>query len=158
MTSSSRKAAFSRARSVTSQWIAVTVDPLPRFTIEAYDAKSNKRVDMPAGNPPPPPKNAKRPDPAKPSIARVTVAANGTFQSGSLGTGAACFETQSRLTSGEDSGFGAPRQLTVNGRPEPLNGNWSSPLPPLRHNGYCIQTTPANNDASAAFSVSAGPN
>ncbi len=87
-----------------------------------------------------------------------TVAANGSFQSGNLGTGAACFETQSRLTSGEDSGFVSPRQLTVNGRPEPLNGNWSSPLPPLRHNGYCIQTTPANNDASAAFSVSAGPN
>jgi hypothetical protein len=54
------------------------VDPLPRFTVEAYDAKTNKRVDMPAGNPPPPPKNAKRPDPAKPSIARVTVVANGT--------------------------------------------------------------------------------
>jgi hypothetical protein len=45
----------------------------------------------------------------------------------------------------------------VNGRPEPLNGNWSSPLPPLRHNGYCIQTTPGNN-SFAAFSVSAGPN
>lgn len=55
-----------------------TVDPLPRFTVEAYDAKSNKRVDMPAGNPPPPPKGAKRPDPAKPSTARVTIVANGT--------------------------------------------------------------------------------
>lgn len=55
-----------------------TVDPLPRFSIEAYDAKGTKRVDMPAGNPPPPPKGAKRPDPAKPSTARVTIAANGT--------------------------------------------------------------------------------
>ena len=54
------------------------VDPLPRFLVEAYDTKTNKRVDMPAGNPPPPPKGAKRPDPAKPSTARVTVAANGT--------------------------------------------------------------------------------
>jgi hypothetical protein len=54
------------------------VDPLPRFVIEAYDAKSNKRVDIPAGNPPPPPKGAKRPDPAKPSIARISIAANGT--------------------------------------------------------------------------------
>lgn len=54
------------------------VDPLPRFVVEAYDAKSNKRVDLPAGNPPPPPKGAKRPDPAKPSTARVTIAANGT--------------------------------------------------------------------------------
>lgn len=54
------------------------VDPLPRFVIEAYDAKSNKRVDLPAGNPPPPPKGVKRPDPAKPSIARISIAANGT--------------------------------------------------------------------------------
>lgn len=54
------------------------VDPLPRFSVEAYDAKTNKRVDMPAGNPPAPPKNVKRPDPAKPSIARVTIAASGT--------------------------------------------------------------------------------
>jgi FtsP/CotA-like multicopper oxidase with cupredoxin domain len=86
-----------------------------------------------------------------------SVAANGTFQSGNLGTGAACFETQSRLTMGESSSFVAPRQLTVNGRPEPLDGNWNSPLPPLRHNGYCIQTTPGSN-SFAAFSVSAGPN
>ena len=54
------------------------VDPLPRFIVEAYDVKTNKRVDMPAGNPPPPPKGGKRPDPAKPSTARVTIAANGT--------------------------------------------------------------------------------
>jgi hypothetical protein len=86
-----------------------------------------------------------------------TVAANGNFQSGDLGTGAACFETQSRLLSGESSSFSSPRQLTVNGRVEPLNGNWNSPLPPIRHNGYCIQTTTGNN-SSAAFSVSAGPN
>jgi spore coat protein A, manganese oxidase len=85
------------------------------------------------------------------------VAANGNFQSGNLGTGATCFETQSRLLSGESSSFASPRQLTVNGRVEPLNGNWNSPLPPLRHNGYCIQTTPGNN-AFAAFSASAGPN
>lgn len=85
-----------------------------------------------------------------------SVAANGNFQSGNLGTGAACFETQSRLSSGESSSFVSPRQLTVNGRVEPLNGNWNYPLPPLRHNGYCIQTSTGNN-SFAAFSASAGP-
>ena len=54
------------------------IDPMPRFTVEAYDPKTNKRVDMPWGNPPPPPKDAKRPSPAKPSVARVSIAANGT--------------------------------------------------------------------------------
>ena len=48
--------------------------------------------------------------------------------------------------------FAGSRQLTVNGRVEPQNGNWNSPLPPMRHNGYCIQTTPGNN-SFAAFSA-----
>jgi FtsP/CotA-like multicopper oxidase with cupredoxin domain len=86
-----------------------------------------------------------------------TIAANGNFQSGNLGTGAACFETQSRVLGGESSGFASPRQLTVNGRVEPLTGNWNNPLPPMRHNGYCIQTTTGNN-SFAAFSAWAGPN
>lgn len=86
-----------------------------------------------------------------------TVAANGSFQSGNLGKGTACFETQSRLLGGESSSFASPRQLTVNGRVEPLNGNWNNPLPPLRHNGYCIQSTSGNN-SFAAFSAFAGPN
>jgi hypothetical protein len=86
-----------------------------------------------------------------------SVAGNGNFQSGNLGPGAACFETQTRLTGGRSAGFASSRQLTVNGRVEPLNAKWNSPLPPLRHNGYCIQTT-AGNGSSAAFSVSAGPN
>lgn len=54
------------------------VDPTPRFTVEVYDAKTNKRVDLPAGEPPPPPKGAKRPEPSKPSTARVTLVAQGT--------------------------------------------------------------------------------
>ena len=33
----------------------------------------------------------------------------------------------------------AAKSLTVNGRPEPLNGNWNYPLPPMRNDGYCIQ-------------------
>jgi FtsP/CotA-like multicopper oxidase with cupredoxin domain len=85
------------------------------------------------------------------------VAANSNFQSGNLGTGATCFETESRLLGGEDSSFVSPRQITVNGRAQVLNGNWKQPLPPFRNNGYCIQTT-AGQNAFAAFSVFTGPN
>ncbi len=81
-----------------------------------------------------------------------TVADGSNFQSGNLGTGATCFETTSRLAGGESSSFVAPRQLTVNGRVEPTNGNWTVPLPPLRHDGYCIQTT-AGSNSFAAFSA-----
>jgi FtsP/CotA-like multicopper oxidase with cupredoxin domain len=81
-----------------------------------------------------------------------TVADGSNFQSGNIGTGATCFETQSRIAGGEGSSFVSPRQLTVNGRVEPLNGQWNVPLPPMRHNGYCIQTTPGNN-SFAAFSA-----
>jgi hypothetical protein len=83
---------------------------------------------------------------------KFTVADGSNFQSGNIGTGAGCFETQSRLALGESSSFVAPRQLTVNQRVEPLNGNWTSPLPPMRHNGYCIQTT-AGNNSFAAFAA-----
>jgi spore coat protein A, manganese oxidase len=85
-----------------------------------------------------------------------SVAPNGNFQSGNLGTGATCFETQSRLQLGESTNLVAPRQMTVNGRVEPQSGNWNYPLPPMRHNGYCIQTT-AGNQSYAAFAAWAGP-
>ncbi|MDB4994349.1 MAG: hypothetical protein JWM74_1781 [Myxococcaceae bacterium] len=53
------------------------LDPTPRFMVEAYDAK-NKRIDMPAGAPPPyPPGTADRP-PANQGLARVTLVPNGT--------------------------------------------------------------------------------
>jgi FtsP/CotA-like multicopper oxidase with cupredoxin domain len=81
-----------------------------------------------------------------------TVADGSNFQSGNLGTGATCFETTSRLAGGESSSFVAPRDLTINGRVEPTNGNWTVPLPPLRHDGYCIQTT-AGSNSFAAFSA-----
>jgi spore coat protein A, manganese oxidase len=81
-----------------------------------------------------------------------SVADGSNFQSGNIGTGAGCFETTSRLALGESTSFVSPRQLTVNGRVEPLNGNWTYPLPPLRHDGYCIQTTPGNQ-SFAAFSA-----
>jgi spore coat protein A len=83
---------------------------------------------------------------------QFTVADGSNFQSGNLGTGPACFETQSRIAGGESSSFTSTAQLTVNGRVEPQNGNWNSPLPPMRHNGYCIQTSGKNN-SFAAFSA-----
>jgi hypothetical protein len=86
-----------------------------------------------------------------------TVAGNGNFQSGPIGTGATCYETQSRLESGTTSSFAGTQTMIVNGRPEPLNTGWKYPLPPLRHNGYCIQTT-AGGNSWASFSASAGPN
>jgi hypothetical protein len=74
------------------------------------------------------------------------------FQSGPIGTGAACYETTSEILNGSSSSFVAPRQLTVNGRVMPLNGNFPVPLPTQRNHGYCIQTTPGNN-SFAAFQV-----
>jgi FtsP/CotA-like multicopper oxidase with cupredoxin domain len=81
-----------------------------------------------------------------------TVADGSNFQSGNLGTGATCFETTSRIAGGESSSFVSPRQLTINGRVEPTNGAWTVPLPPMRHDGYCIQTT-AGSNSFAAFSA-----
>lgn len=54
------------------------IDPLPRFEVEAWDLKKNKRGDIPAGNPPPPPKGVSQPPPSDPKSARVTLAPNGT--------------------------------------------------------------------------------
>jgi hypothetical protein len=54
------------------------IDPLPRFEVEVYDAKKNKRVDVPAGDPPPPPKGVSPPPASEPRTARVTIAANGS--------------------------------------------------------------------------------
>jgi hypothetical protein len=53
------------------------IDPTPRFEIETYDAK-NKRVDMPAGNPPPLPKGMAPRVPGEPKGAKVTLAPNGS--------------------------------------------------------------------------------
>ncbi len=52
------------------------IDPLPRFSTETYD-KKGKRVDMPNGNPPPPPKDAKQAAPTEPKAARLVLAPNG---------------------------------------------------------------------------------
>jgi len=82
---------------------------------------------------------------------RFSVADGSEFDSGSLGNGPACFETTSRLIAGSTSGFGRGQRLTVNGRTEPSNAAFNYPLPPLRNDGYCIQTTGQN--AGAAFEV-----
>lgn len=57
-----------------------TINPTPKFDVEAYDAK-NKRADMPPGNPPPPPKGVSMPSGSTDSkIARVVLVANGKAQ------------------------------------------------------------------------------
>jgi len=53
------------------------IDPLARFETEAYDAKSKKRVDMPASAPPPPPKGHNAPPPADQKVAKVIIAPSG---------------------------------------------------------------------------------
>jgi FtsP/CotA-like multicopper oxidase with cupredoxin domain len=83
---------------------------------------------------------------------RFSVADGSNFQSGPLGAGASCFETTSRLFQGASSNFAAGKSLTVNGRAEPLNGNWNYPLPPMRDDGYCIQVS-AGNNATASFTA-----
>ncbi len=83
---------------------------------------------------------------------RFSVADGSNFQSGNLGTGASCFETTSRLFQGESSSFAAGKTLMVNGRTEPMNGNWNYPLPPMRNDGYCIQVS-AGNNSFAAFAA-----
>jgi hypothetical protein len=83
---------------------------------------------------------------------RFSVADGSTFQSGNLGENPVCYETTSRLFQGASSSFESPRTLTVNGRPEPLNGNWKYPLPPMRNDGYCIQIS-AGEHFFAAFSA-----
>lgn len=54
------------------------LDPTPRFSVEAYDAKGTKRVDMPPGREPAPPKGAAEKVPSPPSTARVTIGPGGT--------------------------------------------------------------------------------
>ncbi len=78
--------------------------------------------------------------------------ADGTvFQSGPLGTGAACFESEAEILSGTCTGFNGGRRLTVNGKTMTCNNSpWPYPLPPQRNHGYCIQTT-AGNSPNASF-------
>lgn len=54
------------------------IDPTARFEIEAFDAKKNNRVEMPAGKPPPFKKGETPPAAAEPKTGRVTLVANGS--------------------------------------------------------------------------------
>jgi FtsP/CotA-like multicopper oxidase with cupredoxin domain len=75
------------------------------------------------------------------------------FNSGPLGSGAGCFETEAEILSGRCTGFGGGRRLTINGRAVTCNGTpWAYPLPPQRNLGYCIQTT-AGVSPNASFQV-----
>lgn len=79
-----------------------------------------------------------------------TVADGAAFSSGPIGTGAACFETESQLFTGRCHAF-AGRKLTVNGKVQDCSGdNWDYPMPTQRNNGYCIQVT-AGGPPMASF-------
>jgi spore coat protein A len=85
------------------------------------------------------------------SPTKFTVADGTTFNSGPLGTGAACFETESELFTGSCRNLGPARTLTVNGKPQSCNGgNWPYPMPPQRNNGYCVQVN-ADGSPNASF-------
>jgi FtsP/CotA-like multicopper oxidase with cupredoxin domain len=81
-----------------------------------------------------------------------TVADGTVFKSGSLGTGAGCFETTSEIITGSCTGLGFGRQITINGKVQKCDGSsWAYPLPSERNFGYCIQTTSGSGGASASF-------
>jgi spore coat protein A, manganese oxidase len=78
-----------------------------------------------------------------------TVPDGTTFQSGALGSGAGCFETEAEILNGTCTNMQG-RQLTLNGKPMPCNGqNWSYPLPTQRNHGYCIQVTAGGNPGAS---------
>lgn len=82
----------------------------------------------------------------------TTFTINGSYQSGNLGTGAVCRQTNSNMNSGNCGNFVSPRTLKVNGTTEPCTGvNWSV-MPAKRNGGYCIQTT-TGNQAWAYFTT-----
>lgn len=57
--------------------LSFRIDPTARFDVEVYD-KKNKRVDVPAGQPPSPPKGHTPPPAADPKVAKVTLAPHGS--------------------------------------------------------------------------------
>jgi hypothetical protein len=54
-----------------------TVDPTPRFSVEVYGAKTNKRAEMPTAPQPKLPAGSPPLEPGEAKVARVTIAANG---------------------------------------------------------------------------------
>jgi hypothetical protein len=53
------------------------IDPTPRFSVEAYNLKTNKRVDLPATPEPKPHPGDPPRETTEPGVARVTLTANG---------------------------------------------------------------------------------
>ena len=73
------------------------------------------------------------------------------FSSGSLGIGAACFETVAPLQGFVCGNFVAPRTLAVNGVVVVCNGSGRNVGTP-RNGGYCFQA-PAGNETSEYFTT-----
>jgi hypothetical protein len=67
-----------------------------------------------------------------------------SFSSGSLGTGARCFETTANLVSGVCGGFVSPRSLSINNTTMSCDSQ-NFVLPPKRNGGYCLSVTPGDN-------------
>ena len=66
------------------------------------------------------------------------------YGSGSLGTGARCFESTFNLTSGACGGFVSPRTFSVNGANAVCDGP-NLVLPAKRNGGYCFQASAGQN-------------
>jgi hypothetical protein len=83
----------------------------------------------------------------------VVIDVGAGYSSGSLGTGASCFEVEEPIAGGSCNNFVIPRTLHVNGVIEPCDtaGNWRS-LPPPRQGGYCIKVS-AGDQPSAYLTV-----
>ena len=70
------------------------------------------------------------------------------YSSGSVGTGAACFETTASIQGGNCSNVTAPRTFSVNGKVETCGQNWPS-LPAKLDGGYCFEFTAGSPDFSS---------
>lgn len=75
---------------------------------------------------------------------KPVIFSNSNYNSGNVGTGAACYQTTADLHGGVCGNFASGRKLTVNGTQVSCNGgNWPT-LPAKRNGGYCVQTTSGN--------------
>ncbi|CAN90920.1 putative exported peptidase / protease [Sorangium cellulosum So ce56] len=78
-----------------------------------------------------------------------TVFSSASFSSGSLGSGARCFETTASLSGANCGNFAGGRTFAVNGTTVTCNGG-NITLPAKRNGGYCFQAS-AGNEAWAYF-------
>jgi hypothetical protein len=73
----------------------------------------------------------------------------GSCASPQLGTGVACYQTNSVLSGGNCASFVSPRTLSLNGT---VNGCGGWTIPARLNGGYCISTT-AGDNSYAQFTV-----